>query len=175
MGSDSHKDPREKIVHLLGDDKHKNPYRQMGVQKKGLIPCYENKNHSFHPKDEMCPDCQSWVELQKERKAKEEKARAEAAAKAAKLMEDLQPEQKEMISQIQDVLKGFFITPPIQIIGTLPPSIGEKLYAYTVRMSMGAQAKKWSELDLMAKLNWEASARRRIIMYADLCAQLWNH
>lgn len=59
--SDAHKDPREKIVRLLGDDKHKNPHRRYGPQHGRLVPCWK-KGHPHHPENEICPECLSWLE-----------------------------------------------------------------------------------------------------------------
>lgn len=58
MNPDSHRDPKERILHLLGDHLQANPLRRMGPQRAGLRPCaVKPHTHPAHPSDEPCPYC----------------------------------------------------------------------------------------------------------------------
>ncbi len=53
--TDPHRDDRERVLRLLGDDGQKNERRKYGTPSTSLIQC--TKHGEFYPKSESCPWC----------------------------------------------------------------------------------------------------------------------
>lgn len=85
VSSDAHKDPREKIVRLLGDGERKNPHRKYGPPPKAfegrMVHCGK-EFHEARPMGELCPNCRDRRELEEEQRAKRAKQLEEEARKA---------------------------------------------------------------------------------------------
>ncbi len=55
MNSDSHKDARERILRLLGDEHARNPDRKYGPENGRKVPC--PRGHGHYVDVESCPTC----------------------------------------------------------------------------------------------------------------------
>lgn len=114
FSTDPHKDPREGIVRLLGDDQKRNVRRRYGPQDGALVQC--PKGHGFYPKSEECPDCLTWLEEIEARRSKAEVEAATARAYQPKARTRGQRMFERMINQYGSKLTWDGLVPSSQLI-----------------------------------------------------------